>query len=512
MSVHLIDGSPAEIATRVILDIADGETDPQIHATGGPGGPGALMDRCLNEVRGSILVYDPDFPFLHHWSSEVGRWIAYPDAALDLHILRYNSRTYGGAGKGGNLSITQITSTRHHNVREDMKKILRVDGFFRDADAALALGKFTIKLTPGVESPFMPAGHEHRCRIGIDAKGDYFPSLEIVAAVRRVICRPELEDEENEKLFTLLTEAIGYWITGNGPRAERGIILLGDRRGGNGKSWLLRLISSCLPPESVLGMAGRLQFGQSYENIALLGKRVLVANELDQMKGDDALKLLCSILSGDAMVGYRPQRGELPFTFLPKAGVIWSCNRLADLQNPSSGGFARRFVVFNCTNNLKNTVSETELKQAEAQIPGFICHCVAAAHSAMVRGALTPSPASSVALVNEWLLEGDPVGLWAFEELVPIPDAKTPTKLAYSHFCVWAEGMGYRQLPTLPRFSRGLRTHLTGTAKITRGNTGASIIKGMMFRSMVQPPKPTFTPGGKEVSEGNGDNDGFGSN
>lgn len=458
--VDLTDGSPQEVACRVLQDIAHEATRPGSYYEGRRPSSVVQMLIARQNIVGTSVVFDEEAGGFFVWSGHRGRWVYVTESEIHGRFLAYNGMAFGTPRQ--NRPILQVTSARRADYLSTMREIAARPGFFSSAPPCFSFPVGTAIL--GNADLWVDSTPEIRCRHGLDISS-IPPADDIIDAVMEVLS-PHGDRVEGATQFQILLEWLGASLCGHATKLQRGIILAGSLRGGNGKSFLMNALQECFFPEMVVGFSGQVALGRDYERAKLAGKRLIVASELDQI---DDMKRLGAVVTGNRMDGRRI--GHDGFTFAPQAGVIWDCNELPELKRGQLGGTERRWAPLNCPNKLQGKRTESELAELiQAGKAGLIFMALAAANTAVLARAVTPLTDWGRMTISEWVEGSDLYQLFADECLVVATGQEVATADAFRAFTAWSERNRIFPIPSMIAFSRAMPKRLPEAAHRKAGN------------------------------------------
>jgi len=251
---------------------------------------------------------------------------------------------------------------------------------------------------------------------------------------------------------------MGAALFGDVVRCQAGLVLVGE--GSNGKSVLLATLRRLFPPEVTESIEPQL-WGNVFHLAELLRCRLNLVNEMPEAELAASEKFK-AVLSGDPV--HAAQKHRTPFTFAPRAGHVFACNRLPGTQDQSHG-FWRRWVVLTFDRVFADHAQERDLVDKLAtEIPGIVVRLAVAAVRLRDRAWKLQIPATSELAKHVWRAETDQVAqflldkdamktLWdenahrAWHPRKPRPDPRwTRGKHLYAAFARWARDHGHRGL------------------------------------------------------------------
>ena len=221
-------------------------------------------------------------------------------------------------------------------------------------------------------------------------------------------------------------------------------------RGANGKSSLSRVFEELVGPDNVSHAA--LERLSKASTRAMIAEKLLnVSSEIgaDATLADGHLK---AMVTGDGVDAERKYKD--PHTVYPRVKFLASTNHLPRLRDTSEG-FKRRGVILTFSRTFAPEEQDACLdKKLRAELPGIMVFCVEGLRRLIKRGHMLPPP-SSVAAMEEYRLEADPVRLFVEECLVPSQGNEMVTGDLFEFYRTWAQA-GNFGVPNVARFGRAL--------------------------------------------------------
>ena len=135
-----------------------------------------------------------------------------------------------------------------------------------------------------------------------------------------------------------LQECFAASIFGIAPRYQRAFLMFG--RPGTGKTQILRILRSLLPPDAI-GDLGPEYWGQQFALTQLIGKVVNICAELPESKLIAGSVFKQVVEGSECPTEYK---GRDIFVFKPKC-AHWFASNFFPVSRDSSGGFARRWLI-----------------------------------------------------------------------------------------------------------------------------------------------------------------------
>ena len=228
------------------------------------------------------------------------------------------------------------------------------------------------------------------------------------------------EDEEfddGRERTLMLQEFLGACLAGLTIRYQRALILYGPK-GNDGKSVLLKVAQSLFPSDALAAVAPK-HIAQRFGAADLVGKDMNTVADIPGDVLEDATELMQAI-TGDRLRADRKNRD--PVTFVPRAGHIFSCNKLPGTKNQTDG-FWRRFMVLMMTHSFTLQERDPDLdRKLFAETPGILAWALAGLPRLLKAGDYTVPP-STARLMSAWRTESDPVRMF-FMECCVVPQTR----------------------------------------------------------------------------------------
>jgi P4 family phage/plasmid primase-like protien len=282
--------------------------------------------------------------------------------------------------------------------------------------------------------------------------------------------------EDRAAKIALYQEYVGASMLGIATRYQRALVQVGD--GANGKSVASAIIEGCMPPGSVCSIPPQ-DVGQEYRRAMLAGKLLNIVSELPESDILDS-ESWKAVVAGDAMTGREIHKS--PFQFRPKAGHIYSANRLPGTTDHTAG-FWRRMLVERFDRVFAEHEQEAGLADRilAQERPAMVSWFLAGAQRALAAGHLTIPP-STAAAIDGWKRASDQVLAFVEERCERLTlEAPTstwcPSSKLYSAFRAWSEDNGHRPVAS-NKFAERMRLLGLGVTKGRLGNLYPVALKG----------------------------------
>ena len=257
---------------------------------------------------------------------------------------------------------------------------------------------------------------------------------------------PDLTDR-----VLVVQEWLGGALFGVSARFAKALLLLGD--GANGKSVLLKVVSSLFPPGSRSAIAPQRLEGQSaeYYRARLLRAAINVVTELPESELMETSTLKAAV-SGDELTGRDPT--QQPFSAPSRAAWLVAANGLPPVRD-TSGGFWRRQIILTHPNVFTPEKADPNLADylIEQELAGIARWAAEGGVRLLDRGHYTALTSSDTA-VAAWRMENDHVMRFMHEHAVGDEGAETPSSRIYAAYRAWTQNNGLHTLASMRFFKR----------------------------------------------------------
>lgn len=416
-----------------------------------------LAIRMLDVVRaGSELVADEGA--LYRYASSSGLWAVIVEAEQSTIVQGFAGAKVGRDEKELLIRATDVAGA----VRLARHRVERA-GFFNDAPSGIAFSNgFATVDKEGVL--LLPHAPERRARAGFSfAYDDAQKPLRWLACLREIF----RDDADAVERIAVLQEFAGACLVGIATRYALVLVLLGD--GSDGKSTIGKVLSGVMPEGTVSAIAPQL-WGSEYRRAQLRGVLLNVVAELPEADILDA-EAFKAIVAGDP-TDAREIR-EAPFMLRPRAGHLFSTNRLPGTRDLSHG-FWRRLCVLKCSRRFTQEEADTEMAERllADERPAIITWALEGAVRLLARGRYT-LPASSAEHTEAWRKSADVVGLFIEDRIERVTDGaeSVPPMQLYRAFRSWTEERGFKAL-NVQKFGQRMAAHGLESEKGSKGARG----------------------------------------
>jgi P4 family phage/plasmid primase-like protien len=300
------------------------------------------------------------------------------------------------------------------------------------------------------------------------------------------------DDDKTDKI-NLLAEVAAAAILGCATALPnpKALVLLGPTAE-NGKSQLLDLFRSLLPPEAVSSISPA-KFSDRTFSCRLVGK---LLNAPDELADGDAIasEVFKQIVTGEPITVRDVYRSA--FEFRPAAQHVFATNALPNFRGGMDRGVRRRLMVLTCNRLIPSDERVERIgRRAGTEEADVVLDWAVCGASNLLRTKRFTEPVSSIEALREWTLSSDPVLSWLDSDVVEfkqgnfVPQVKT--SLAYENFRMWATTEGYRSdnLPAINGFSQRVIA-----AGAEQGITKVRTAKGAFFVGLAsKTPVPSWS-------------------
>lgn len=414
-----------------------------------------LAIRMLEKLRGdSQLISDEGA--LYRYTQRSGLW-----TVLREHEQSSTVQGFAGTRVGTKKDPLSIRATDVAGAVRLARHRVEQPGFFNDAPTGIAFANgFATVDREGVL--LLSHSAERRARAGYPFAYD-----ETRPPARTLECFAEIfrSDEDVDQRIAILQEFAGACLIGIATRFALVLVLLGD--GSDGKSTIGKVVAGIMPDGTVAAVAPQL-WGSEYRRAQLRGVHLNVVAELPEADILDA-EAFKAIVAGDP-TDAREIR-EAPFMLRPRAGHLFSTNRLPGTRDLSHG-FWRRLCVLKCSRKFTQAEADTEMPErllAEER-PALVAWALEGAVRLLGRGRYV-LPSSSAEHTEAWRKSADVVGLFIEDRLDRCETEGVAPMALYRAFRDWAEDRGFKPL-NVQKFGQRMAAHGLESAKGTKGARG----------------------------------------
>lgn len=251
-------------------------------------------------------------------------------------------------------------------------------------------------------------------------------------------------DADRAEKIELIREFFGVALLGQSTKFQRALVLHGA--GANGKSVASQVLEHCAPPGSVCSIPPQ-DLAQEYRRAMLAGKLLNLVAELPEADILDSESWKATV-AGDSTTGREIHKA--PFTFKPRAGHLYSANRLPGTADQTHG-FWRRLMVVSFERVFTPEEQDPRLADSlmveRSQIVGW---ALEGAERVFKRGGYT-IPASTASALDAWRVASDQVLAFVEDQLERI-EVQGPVSAGlrgvalYEEFKRWSVDNGHRPM------------------------------------------------------------------
>lgn len=419
-----------------------------------------VAERLLRDLQGDspVPVVYTEWAF---WRYSAGAWGKITTQAAEVAVQSYDG---WAIGRGPRRERLDVSANVAKGVVHCAMQRCHEPEFFASAARGIAFEDVFVALTVEGVTP-MPHDPAHRARYPRPFRYDphapcprWIRYLDEVFTPTRVDATNDNEDDEEfddgRERAAMLQEFMGACLAGLATRYQRALILYGWK-GNDGKSVLIKVTQSLFPADALAAAAPK-HLSQRFGPADLVGKDLNAVADIPGDVLEDTTELMQAV-TGDRMRADRKNRDSV--TFVPKAGHIFSCNKLPGTKNQTDG-FWRRFMVLMMTHAFTKEERDQYLdKKLLAEIPGILAWALAGVPRLLKAGDYTVPP-STARLMNVWRTESDPVRMFYTECCVApvtpewdvnehrseVPIRGTTPADLYAAYTEWAGRAGHKPM------------------------------------------------------------------
>lgn len=251
--------------------------------------------------------------------------------------------------------------------------------------------------------------------------------------------------------ISALQEFVGAALFGVATHYQKGLILLGS--GANGKSVILDVVTSIMPPMSVVAVAPH-EMVHEYAKARLAGALLNCVSEMPAKELMESEPIKQAIDGTTQMEGRHPYGKR--FNFHPIAAHIFAANYLPETRDYSHA-MQRRWLLIMTPNRIPPEHQVPNLSRIiiDSEIQGILAWAARGAKRLTDRGGYG-RVASSEVRVDEWRRDNDQVAQFCIDRLRdPEGDNLVPLTTIYQAYSLWALDTGHARMHK-NRFSRRL--------------------------------------------------------
>ena len=264
-------------------------------------------------------------------------------------------------------------------------------------------------------------------------------------------------DVLDETLHGLVEEIAGLLLIPD-QRYRKAVLLLGG--GLNGKSTLLHLLSALLGAGGASSVSLRELDDDRFKAAELFGRLANICGDIDYRQSR-ASGMFKKIVGGDAITAER-KFGQ-PFSFYPKARLIFSANQVPASSDTSTAWFDRWLVV-PMTRRIEPDKADPTMAArltTPSELSGFLVRAVAGLRRLAERGHFAEPNLVKQAL-EEYRSAIEPASGFIEEQCVVGDACRVSRGSLYESFSKWSEQQGHRPVLSPKEFARRLREQVPG--------------------------------------------------
>ena len=397
--------------------------------------------------------------------------------ALMSAVQAFNGLTYLEEDKTKSLVLRHATVTGICNALLVCRELLD-DEFFDSVPNGVCFSDSFLAIREG-KLAVLKHSPEHKATMKVSQPLPPEPQKVVPESFLSFLGELFLGDPDAEGKKTLVRQYIGVCLAGAATELQRALLLYGA--GGNGKSVLLDVISSCFDPKTVVSSSPS-RWGEEYY-VAMLHPfkaRLNVCSELPEQSKGSRSETFKQIISGDVVTG-REAYGK-PQSFRPRCGHIFAANSLPSAASGDySHGFFRRWIILELKREFTKDGSRRSSKEIresmEAERAAIIVWCLRSIGPVLKTGEYT-LPDSSQKVFSQWKEETNPVA--DFIACCTLPtDSFEKFAFVYDEFCDFHQNAGRAKM-SKNAFGRRLRECDIDIKRVSSGRTVALKVKPRM--------------------------------
>lgn len=244
--------------------------------------------------------------------------------------------------------------------------------------------------------------------------------------------------EGDDQRIMLIRELLGYLLVHD---TSQQVFFAFTGEGSNGKSALLSVITHLLGVQNVSHVQLEL-FGQRFQLIETLGKLANIATEVGEI-GQIAEGVLKSFTSGDRMSF--ESKGKQPISAMPTARLIFSCNKLPQFKDRSSGTYRRMMVVPFGVQIPKHKQDKQIVQKLTSELPGILNWALAGLRTLQARGYFV-EPQVTREAAEAYKEDVNPAKEFLIDEIRANREGAIVCALLYGEYVEWCKVKGHRPL------------------------------------------------------------------
>lgn len=218
--------------------------------------------------------------------------------------------------------------------------------------------------------------------------------------------------------------------------------------GGTGKSTYTNILVNLIGRQNVSNIS-LTDFDKDYHLATTENKLLNVDDDVVDGKSLQYTGRFKSFVSGELISARQIYKDVV--TFAPFATLVFSCNRLPQIMDKTSGMY-RRMVLVEINNKIDNPDPNFMLKITESDMEYFFFKAVEAIKNALDVGHMSIVQ-SEAHLLEQFRRRQSSLQEWLFEHDVRLRDIlATPCSMMYRQFSEWCDNCGYKSKPNMFTF------------------------------------------------------------
>jgi phage/plasmid-associated DNA primase len=417
----------------------------------------------LEDLYGPIIVCEGRL-----WRFDKTHW-----AALDHdHVVRFIHRADGTqyVDSAGNFQVVKLNKNRVGSIIDAAMKYRNQSDFFDNRPSGINCESGFIQIDHSGNGTLLPHARQWRQRHVVRGKwpgsqnSAEFESSLLAKFLRQAAVGNSDAEPDSDAVtdaadkIKLLGEVAGSVALGYGTRLRNPkAIVAYSEDGATGKSTYLKLLRALPNPDAVASVPPS-KFGDEKYAFRLIGKILNAADELhDRALRTDVFK---GMITGEPVPARDVYRSATDF--VPVAQHVFSTNVLPSFSGGVDGGVVRRLLPIEFPHIVPEDRRDPDLaNRILRDEPDLLLHFAVDGARRLMQQRDFTIPASSRKLLNEWMLQADPVRAWAADRL-DVTDDQNIIAVAtlYDDFVLWASAHGLKRefLPNAISFGKRLRS------------------------------------------------------
>jgi P4 family phage/plasmid primase-like protien len=421
-----------------------------------------VIDR-LEDLYGPIVVCEGRI-----WRFDKTHWAPLDEDHVVRFVHRADGTTYAGAD--GKTQLVKLNKNRVASIIDAAMKYRHNAGFFATPPCGINSESGFIQIAADGSTALFPHARQWRQRhvvrgrwpVNVEPAGFWSGLLakflrSATSGDIDLSSDPEGATDASAKV-NLLGEiagcvALGYATRLRNPKA----IVPFSEEGATGKSTYLKLLRALPNPDAVASVPPGKLADEKYA-FRLIGKSLNASDELTNraVKAD----VFKRFVTGEPVPARDVYRSAVDFP--PIALHIYSTNVLPSFSGGVDGGVIRRLLPIEFPHVVPENERDPDLvDRILNEEPDILLHFAVEGACRLLRQRDFTIPPSSRELLNEWMLDADPVRAWTRARVEITEDSQVvAVSTLYADFVLWAEEHGLKRdfLPTSVSFGKRLRS------------------------------------------------------